>query len=107
QDAKAFCKAGVWLDYDKDDFTDLFLNNLEGGGRLLRNDGRGAFNDVSTSQGIDGPQEGFPCWAWDYDNDGWLDIFATSYYRNVPAVVKGMLGEPSGYNANRVSLHPP
>ena len=102
QDAKAFCKAAVWLDYDNDDFPDLFLNNLEGVGRLFRNNGRGAFSDVSASQGIDGPQEGFPCWAWDYDNDGWLDIFATSYYRNVPAVVKGMLGEPSGYQSNRL-----
>jgi hypothetical protein len=104
QDAQAFCKAGVWLDYDNDDFPDLFLNNLEGVGRLFRNDGQGVFSDVSDAQGIDGPQEGFPCWAWDYDNDGWLDIFATSYYRNVPAVVKGMLGEPSGYNSNRL-LH--
>jgi hypothetical protein len=29
--------------------------------------------------GISGPYRDFPCWAWDYDNDGWLDIFATSY----------------------------
>ena len=102
QDAKAFCKAGVWLDYDNDDFPDLFLNNLEGVGRLFRNDGRGAFSDVSEAQGIDGPKEGFPCWAWDYDNDGWLDIFATSYFRNVRAVVQGMLGEPSGFSSNRL-----
>lgn len=102
QDSKKFCKAVVWLDYDNDDYPDLFVNNLEGVGRLYRNDGQGAFSDVSVFQGIDGPQEGFPCWAWDYDNDGWLDIFATSYFRNVPAVVKGMLGEPSGYNSNRL-----
>ena len=102
QDAKAFCKGAVWLDYDNDDFPDLFLNNLEGVGRLLRNNGNGSFSDVSAAQGIDGPKEGFPCWAWDYDNDGWLDIFATSYFRNVPAVVKGLLGEPSGFNSNRL-----
>jgi hypothetical protein len=102
QDSKAFCKAAVWLDYDNDDYPDLFLNNLEGAGRLFRNNRGGAFSDVSASQGIDGPQEGFPCWAWDYDNDGWLDIFATSYYRNVSAVVQGILGEPSGYQSNRL-----
>ncbi len=102
QDSKAFCKAGVWLDYDNDDLPDLFLNNLESVGRLFRNSGQGTFRDVSESRGIDGPQEGFPCWAWDYDNDGWLDIFATSYYRNVPAVVRGMLGEPSGFTSNRL-----
>ncbi len=30
-----------------------------------------------TQMGIDGPSNGFSCWAFDYDNDGWLDIFAT------------------------------
>ena len=44
--------------------------------------------------GIDGPNNGFSCWAWDYDNDGWLDIFATSYDCTVGDVVKGMLGQP-------------
>ncbi len=28
--------------------------------------------------GIDGPTLGFSCWSFDYDNDGWLDIFATA-----------------------------
>ena len=32
---------------------------------------------------------GFSCWAWDYDNDGWLDIFATCYDRTLEDVVKG------------------
>ncbi len=30
--------------------------------------------------GIDGPK-GFSCWSFDYDNDGWLDIFAVYYDR--------------------------
>ncbi|MBI3861900.1 MAG: CRTAC1 family protein [Planctomycetia bacterium] len=102
QDPKAFCKAGIWLDYDNDDFPDLFLNNLEGTGRLFHNNRNGTFTDVSDAMGIDGPQEGFPCWAWDYDNDGWLDIFATSYFRSIGGVVKGMLGEPFEFSSNRL-----
>ena len=39
------------------------------------------FADVTADAGIDGPRMGFSCWAWDYDNDGWLDLFATSYDR--------------------------
>ena len=46
--------------------------------------------------GIDGPRDGFSCWAWDYDNDGWLDIFATCYDRTLEDVVKGLLGQPHG-----------
>ena len=37
---------------------------------------------------------GFACWAWDYDNDGWLDIFAASFDRDLTSIVKGMIGEP-------------
>ncbi len=52
--------------------------------------------------GIDGPYRGFSCWAWDYDNDGWLDIFATSYDRSLEDVVKGLLGQPHGLYPNRL-----
>ena len=52
--------------------------------------------------GIDGPYHGFSCWAWDYDNDGWLDIFATCYDRSLGDVVKGLLGEPHGRYSSRL-----
>jgi hypothetical protein len=46
--------------------------------------------------GIAGPEKGFSCWAWDFDNDGWLDLIATSYDRSLEDVVKGLLGLPHG-----------
>jgi ASPIC and UnbV/FG-GAP-like repeat len=52
--------------------------------------------------GIDGPYRGFSCWAWDYDNDGWLDIFATCYDRTLADVVKGLIGQPHGRYSNRL-----
>ena len=33
--------------------------------------------------GVAGPANGFSCWAFDYDNDGWLDIFASSIDRSL------------------------
>ena len=42
--------------------------------------------------GIDGPDKGFSCWAWDYDNDGWLDIFATCYDRTLDGRGQGPAG---------------
>jgi hypothetical protein len=51
---------------------------------------------------IDGPIYGFSCWVWDYDNDGWLDIFATSYDRTLGDVIKGLLGEPHKRHSNRL-----
>ena len=52
--------------------------------------------------GIEGPQQGFSCWAFDFDNDGWLDIFATSYDRTLEDVVKGMQGQPHQSETNRL-----
>jgi hypothetical protein len=60
------------------------------------------FTEVSSSMGINGPDRGFPCWAWDYDNDGWLDIFATSYDHTFGDIVKGLLGQPTGKHYNKL-----
>src|SRR5262249_8224242 len=66
-----FCKGTAWVDFDNDDYPDLFLNNLGGAAVLYRNNRDGTFANVSSQMGIDGPYHGFSCWAWDYDNDGW------------------------------------
>jgi len=96
------CKGAAWLDYDNDRYPDLFLNYLSGAAHLYRNNRDGTFGEVTQSMGVNGPQCGFSCWAWDYDNDGWLDIFATCYDRSVKDVVKGLLGEPHGRLSNRL-----
>jgi len=91
---KLFCKGVAWIDFDNDNDPDLFINNLGGPAELHRNNGDGTFTDVTSLMGIAGPYRGFSCWAWDYDNDGWLDIFATCYDRSLGDVVNGLLGLP-------------
>jgi hypothetical protein len=81
-----------WIDYDNDRFPDLFVNCMSGLSRLYHNERDGRFTDVTGEMGIDGPRGGFGCWAWDYDNDGWIDIFATSYDRSLNDVVRGLVG---------------
>jgi hypothetical protein len=99
----AMCKGANWIDYDNDDYPDLFVDNLRGHARLYHNNRNGTFTDVTKSLGIDGPEsKGFSCWAWDYDNDGWLDIFATCYELSVEGVVKGLIGQPHGLSSNRL-----
>jgi hypothetical protein len=98
----SFCKGCTWIDHDNDGYPDLFVNNLSGAGRLYRNARNGTFRDVTAELKIDGPYHGFSCWAWDYDNDGWLDIFATCYDRSVEDIVKGLIGERHGRYASRL-----
>jgi hypothetical protein len=88
------CIGAAWIDYDNDGFPDLFVDINQGMARLYHNNRDGTFTEVTRQMGIDGPFHGFSCWAFDFDNDGWLDIFATCYTRELKDVVNGMMGQP-------------
>ena len=102
QNGGLYCKGADWIDYDNDDFPDLFVDNMSGDARLYHNNRDGTFTNVTIPMGIDGPRAGFSCWSWDYDNDGWLDIFATCYDLSLGDVIKGMIGEPHSRYSNRL-----
>ena len=102
QDNYPLCKGATWVDIDNDGFPDLFVNFLTAKARLYRNEQGNRFVDVTEKWGINGPMMGFACWTWDYDNDGWLDIFATCYERTLGDIVKGVIGEPHARNSNRL-----
>jgi hypothetical protein len=95
-------KGATWLDFDGDGYPDLFITDLNGTATLYRNNGDGTFTDVTSKMGIDGPKGGFACWSWDYDNDGWPDIFATCYDRTLADIVRGLEGKPHGLGSNRL-----
>ena len=97
-----FYKGCTWIDYDNDRFPDLFVNCMSGLARLYHNQRDGSFANVTGEMGIDGPRGGFACWTWDYDNDGWLDIFATSYDRSLNDVVRGLVGRKHAKASSRL-----
>ncbi len=96
------CKGCTWIDYDHDGHPDLFLTHWHAGAQLFHNNRNGTFTDVTAEQGIAGPTTGFSCWAFDYDNDGWPDLLATSYDRTLEDVVKGLLGLPHSRDSTRL-----
>jgi hypothetical protein len=80
-----YVKAVVWGDYNNDGRPDLYLSRLGMPNILYRNEGATAssktwkFTDVSVAARVEQPRDSFPAWFWDYDNDGWLDIFVSGW----------------------------
>ncbi len=72
-------KGVAWGDYDGDRYPDLYVSNFFGPNRLYRNLGDGRFEDVAPRLGVDGPEQSFPAWFWDYNNDGHLDLMVPNY----------------------------
>jgi hypothetical protein len=73
-------------DYDNDGFDDLFVSYW-GRNVLYRNNGDGTFTDVSDRAGVAGSGDrwGAGCCFLDYDRDGHLDLFVSSYVNFDPA----------------------
>jgi hypothetical protein len=78
-DGVAFTKAVVWGDYDADGYPDIYASNFRGDNFLYHNRRDGTFEEVARRLGVEKPERSFPCWFWDYDNDGALDLFVSSY----------------------------
>jgi hypothetical protein len=73
-------KGAAWGDYDRDDRIDLYLSRFGGWNQLYRNDGPDGsggwiFTEVAEEAGVTEPLVSFPTWWWDFDNDGFDDIF--------------------------------
>jgi enediyne biosynthesis protein E4 len=68
-------------DYDNDGFPDIFITCV-GQSRLFHNTGKGTFVDVTKASGLLGKQGLSTSAVWfDYDRDGFLDLFVCNYVR--------------------------
>ena len=102
-DRVAFTKGVSAADYDNDGFVDVYLSNFKGDNVLYRNNHDNTFTDMTRAAGVPGPGHGFATWFFDYDNDGWPDLFATSYFTSVDESVRTYLG--LAHNAAGLKLY--
>ena len=83
-DLQGFMKGCASADYNNDGWPDIFISGRDGHKILLKNKGiKGRipqFEDVTHAAGLDKDTTyTFPTWFFDYDNDGWPDIFVCGY----------------------------
>jgi tetratricopeptide (TPR) repeat protein len=120
-DRMAFSKGVAAADYDNDGYADLYVSNLNGYNFLYHNNHDNTFTEVAGSAGIPsfapdakatdsshiagvpGSGRGFATWFFDYDNDGWPDLFVTSYFVSVEESARTYLGLP--HNAIPLKLY--
>lgn len=83
-----FVKGSFWGDYDKDGYMDLYITVAGKENYLFRNkgpneNGKYYFNNVAREAKVNRPISSFPTFMFDFNNDGFLDIFVASYPSDV------------------------
>jgi hypothetical protein len=79
--ADRVCVGAAFADYDNDGDQDLYVTSTRGGNVLLENRGRGRYRDVTRSAGVELIAHSQTASFFDYDNDGYLDLFVTNTAR--------------------------
>jgi hypothetical protein len=65
-------------DYNNDGFDDIYVTCL-GPDHLFKNNGNGTFTDVTVKAGVSDPRWSTGASFFDYDHDGYLDLFVSNY----------------------------
>lgn len=101
-----FVKGVTSGDYNNDGWMDIYVSTLHSSRNLLFiNQGKNSqgnihFREEGAQRGLEEKISSFPTWSFDYNNDGWVDIFVAGYRRSnfyniVPDIVSDYLKEPN------------
>ncbi len=79
-----FVKGCSWGDVDNNGLSDLYVSVFGGDNKLFLNYGgttidNWKFEESAARAGVQQPYWSFPTWFFDYDNDGYDDIFVCGY----------------------------
>jgi hypothetical protein len=81
-DAHNASSDSLWLDFNNDGRPDLLVVRF-GQNQLFENLGGGKFREVTKQAGLMGYKNAITAIAFDYDHDGFVDLFVGSYFQPV------------------------
>jgi hypothetical protein len=82
----SFYKGITAADVNDDRYPDLYVSSIADGNMLFINEDAGGGNrkfTASTAK-VKSPLRSFPCWSFDYNNDGREDLFVSGYDNSLP-----------------------
>lgn len=77
-----FFKGCTATDVNNDRYPDIYFSALDYQNSLFinqRGSGKDGFVMTSSEVNIGAPSRSFPCWSFDFDNNGYEDIFVSAY----------------------------
>src|SRR6266540_848446 len=89
-------------DFDGDGWQDLYVTNY-GKNVLFRNNGDGTFTDITEKAGVAAPNWSTCATFFDYDNDGKLDLFVSSFVQYSASGIADSPGKSFGAVATDVN----
>lgn len=80
----AYVKGVAVGDVNNDNLPDIYISVISGPNKLFKNNGGSnksdwSFSEIAQTWGVKEPLESFPTWFFDYNNDGFDDIFVSSF----------------------------
>ena len=93
--AHAYGMGAATGDYNNDGWVDLYVTNFAASNQLWHNNGDGTFADVTATAGVGEERWSVAATFFDYDLDGFLDLFVANYVDFTLARNKACLKENS------------
>jgi tetratricopeptide (TPR) repeat protein len=91
-----FFKGCVAADVNNDRYPDIYISALDAQNSLLINEGKSGkqtFTNVTNELNVGAPIRSFPCWSFDYNNDGNEDLFVSAYSNEGTPATHWMLSQ--------------
>ena len=81
-------------DFENDGDLDFYITNTLGGHAFIRNNGDGTFTNIAPALGMEVFKIGWGANFFDYDNDGFMDLFVSTQAYNPPPTHGGLFRNP-------------
>ena len=95
-----YVKGVTAADFNNDGWVDIYVSSLYSTQKNLLFINKGVndqgilkFDEVGSSVGLEEKLSTFPTWAFDYNNDGWTDIFVAGFERSTKTIIPDVVNE--------------